>query len=101
MRGWVVGHRRFVTESDPNWVRTGIGSRPPRSRDWDAANGRTRVPALVAAPACGPRADCHVPHELWISDDAGLTWRKRDAAAVISSIGSSSMPLQERNRSSR
>jgi hypothetical protein len=26
MRGWVVERRRFVTESDPNWVRSGVGS---------------------------------------------------------------------------
>jgi hypothetical protein len=35
----------------------------------------THVSGVVAVPACGPNADCYVPKELWISDDAGLTWR--------------------------
>ena len=37
--------------------------------------GGSHLSALVARPDCPPNADCYVPRELWISDDAGMTWR--------------------------
>lgn len=36
----------------------------------------TRLPAIIAIINCGPNADCFVPRELWISDDAGTSWRE-------------------------
>jgi Uncharacterized protein related to plant photosystem II stability/assembly factor len=36
----------------------------------------THLSAIVAIINCAPNADCFVPRELWMSDDAGTSWRE-------------------------
>jgi photosystem II stability/assembly factor-like uncharacterized protein len=41
-----------------------------------AVAGGSHLSAVVSVSSCPPNADCFMPRQLWISDDAGTSWRE-------------------------
>jgi photosystem II stability/assembly factor-like uncharacterized protein len=72
---WILGGSSIQVSHDEGGTWAAIDAGLSGTIESMSVADGSHVSALVAVPACGANADCYVPHQLWMSDDAGLTWR--------------------------
>ena len=74
---WILGGGPTLLVSHDAGTTWGhVGTDLPRSLESIGVVDGSHLSAIVVVSKCGLNADCATPRQLWISDDAGTSWRE-------------------------